>query len=253
MANRGLGGYALLSLAGAVVTTLLLVIDPRTIGDVSVWLKPTKFFLSIGVYAGTMAWFFGYVRPERRSAWLMKLTVGALLATGVFEQAWITWQAAHGLHSHFNFDTPLYALMYAMMGVAAVILVGVTLPLAWEIARRPVQSLNPAYRLAVLCGLGLTFALGGSFGGYISASGGSPVGAYASGVPLFAWNQLGGDLRVAHFLGLHALQALPLIAVGLRRIGRLNMTWVTVATLLYAALTIGLWFSARSGVPLIPS
>lgn len=30
------------------------------------------------------------------------------------------------------------------------------------------------------------------------------------------WSLTGGDLRIAHFLGLHAMQALPLLALGVR-------------------------------------
>ena len=42
-------------------------VDPRTLDSgVSVWVKPAKFLVSVGVFALTAAWFFGYVRPERR-------------------------------------------------------------------------------------------------------------------------------------------------------------------------------------------
>lgn len=244
--HRVLGGFALICLAGAAMTLVLQLLDDRMIGDVSVWLKPTKFLLSIGVFAGTAAWFFGYIRPERRNSALMILTVGVLLVTALFELVWITWQGAHGLKSHFNFDSEFYGGMYALMGVAATLLVGTTLPMAWEIGRRPVAGLNKAYQLAVILGLVLTFFLGGFLGGYISMSGGSPVGEYASHIPLFKWNNLGGDLRIAHFLGLHAEQFLPLLAwLFLKR-----RLWVILAAIAYAAITLTLWSTARAGVPL---
>ncbi|MBC7986508.1 MAG: hypothetical protein H7X93_07540 [Sphingomonadaceae bacterium] len=247
-----LAGFALLSLVGCALTATLMALDARLIGDVSVWLKPTKFFLSIAVFAGTMAWFFGAVRPERRASRLMRATVVMLIATASFELAWISWQGAHGQASHFNFDTPLTQIMYSLMGVAAVLLVGTTLPMAWEIARRPIAGIDPGYRLAVVLGLVLTFALGGSLGGYISANGGATVGAHASDIPLFSWNRIGGDLRIAHFLGIHAQQAMPALA-GLLIMARVRMraAILVVAATGYAALTLLLWRQAAAGIPLI--
>ncbi|MGF1550087.1 MAG: hypothetical protein ACFBQW_06090 [Sphingomonadaceae bacterium] len=248
--HRLLASYAALCLLGALATSIAMLVDPRTILGVSVWLKPTKFFLSIAVFAGTAAWFFGYVRSDRRRSWLLRITVAILLLAASFELFWITFQGARGLASHFNFDTPFYATMYSLMGVGAVLLVSTTLPLAWEIARRPAPGLDPAYRLAVVLGLVMTFGLGGSLGGYISASGGAAVGAHASVIPLFAWNQAGGDLRVAHFFGIHAQQALPLFAAALaamRAPARLPL--VLLAALAWAALTLGTWAQAVAGRP----
>jgi hypothetical protein len=42
------------------------------------------------------------------------------------------------------------------------------------------------------------------------------------GMPITHWNLDGGDLRVPHFFGLHALQAMPLCALALRRFTALD-------------------------------
>ena len=50
--------------------------------------------------------------------------------------------------------------------------------------------------------------------GALSSNGGHFVGVPGAGagtVPLFGWSTSVGDLRPAHFLALHAMQALPLL------------------------------------------
>ena len=48
-------------------------------------------------------------------------------------------------------------------------------------------------------------------------SGGHTIGAPdgTPGLPLVNWSRTHGDLRIPHFFGLHGLQAIPLLAVGL--------------------------------------
>lgn len=248
--------YGIAMLVFSIIAVSLQAIDPRVLeSGVSVWVKPAKFFSSVGIFAVTAAWFFGYVRPERRRSPLMRATASMLIAAGTFELAWISWQAAHGLESHFNFDTSFYIMMYQLMGVGALLLVGTTLPLAWEIARRPVQGLRPELIAAVVIGLLLTFLLGGILGGYMSSQAGHSVGSEGGRAFLFGWNRSGGDLRIAHFLGIHAEQAIPILAglaaeAGLAKRAR----WVALiaGTAVYAALTLAAFVQAVAGRPLLP-
>jgi hypothetical protein len=246
--------YGVGTLLLSVLAVLLQAVDPRVLeSGVNVWVKPAKFFSSVGIFALTAAWFFGYVRPERRNSRLMRATAAVLIASGTFELAWISWQGAHGLESHFNNDTPFNSMMYSLMGLGAVMLVGTTIPLAWEIARRPAEHLRRDFVAAVVIGLVLTFLLGGVLGGYMSAQAGHSVGAEGGRTFLFGWNRSGGDLRIAHFLGIHAEQAIPITAAlvaGFASKARWRI--VILGSAAYAALTLAIFAQAVAGRPLFP-
>ena len=252
--QRTLAAYGLLLL---LLTPLLLVlqqIDLRTWDGSDVWAKPTKFVFSTAVFALTSAWFFGYVRPERRKAPSLRAIVGVIIAAGSFEIIYIAWQAGHGLASHFNMSSTFYAIMYALMGLGAVLLVASMLPLAWEIARRPARGLNTHYVAAVVIGLALCFVLGGGFGGYMAQQPGHAVGLVGGHAPLFGWNRAGGDLRIAHFLGIHAQQAIPILGLAVAVLPpRLRWPALIGGSLAYIALAVALFVQALNGHPLLPN
>ena len=70
------------------------------------------------------------------------------------------------------------------------------------------------------------------------------------GVPVTGWSREHGDLRVPHFIGLHAIQALALVAVVLRRWRRpeaVRVKAVLAAAASYASLFLLLLWSALRG------
>jgi hypothetical protein len=251
--QRILGVYGLALLPLALIALVAQGLDPRSLDGVNVWVKPAKFLFSVAVFALTAAWFFGYVRPDRRASPLMRGTVAMLVFSGTFELAWISWQASQGLASHWNFDTPFYAIMYGLMGLFATLLTATTLPLAWEIGRRPAIGLRRDFVAAVVIGLVLTFLLGAGFGGYMSSQAGHSVGAEGGRLALFGWNRSGGDLRIAHFMGIHAQQAIPLLAAAAAGFGA-RTRWHLLAggTTLFVMATLGLFAQAVIGRPLLP-
>ncbi len=234
-----------LALYGAVLLALLLPmalawgLDERMLRGANVWVKPMKFAFSIAALAFTTAWFVGHLPAARRSGRAVDWIVWLLIGAGSFELAYIGLQAALGEASHYNVGDALHGTMYTLMGIGALVLTATQPMLAWQLYRHPDAGRPAAYRLAVLIGLVLTFVFGAGVGMLLGnlqpPSGGTTL-------PLLGWSIGGGDLRPAHFVGIHAEQVLPLIgfaaatAFGVRRGKAVVWTSTLAYTALFAAL-----------------
>ncbi len=161
-----------------------------------------------------------------------------------------------GVSSHFNTATQLEGVLFNLMGVAAVIMTAGSLVLAILIVRSGAGALSPVFRTAVIAGLVLTFVLGTGAGVVIAENGGHWVGTVASdagGLPIFGWARDGGDLRVGHFFGMHAMQVLPVFALIAERIvARRAGIAVAVFAIAYSGLTIAALLQALEGRPFLP-
>lgn len=252
----------------AVVGGIGLIVDPRTVMGEPVWLKPVKFATSFGLYAITLAWMIGNVTRWRRTLWwLGTVTVAGFVLPEITA---ITFQAVRGVRSHFNFATPLDETVFMVMGGAAYLGWALTLALGVFLVRQ--RRLDKAMAWAIP--LGVVISLAGMSVGYLMTAptpeqaqalssgldlvtiGAHSVGALdgGSGLAVTGWATGGGDLRVAHFVGLHALQVLPLIAVGLRRlvpVAGARVALVIVSALGYAGLTALLLWQAQRGQALV--
>ncbi|GAA1840568.1 hypothetical protein GCM10009836_19900 [Pseudonocardia ailaonensis] len=210
-----------------VVCVVGLIVDDRVLTGVPIWTKPTKFALSTLIYAVTWAWLIALVRGHRPAAarWTHRAGTVAAVLLGV-ELAIITVQVLRGTTSHFNQTTPLNAALFQVMAVS---IVGVWLATLYTTAQLfRVRDLDPARSRAIragavvaLVGMALGFLMTRPFPGQIAA-GGSIIGAHTVGVadggaglPFLGWSTVGGDLRIPHFVGMHALQALPLLLIAL--------------------------------------
>jgi len=231
---------------------ILAFADDRTFNGVSTWAKPLKFALSIAVYFATLAWFAplmpnGYFEA-RKGRWLTNLPI----VCAVLEIAYIALQAARGEASHYNNTSMFYSLLYSLMGVGATALVVVCVWMASVIAKR--FGTRDVYAFAVVVGLWMTLALGGGFGGYMAAQPGHWVGGAstdAGGWWLMKWARDGGDLRVAHFFGMHAMQVVPFVGwlAGRSLSRRGAIALVVAAACLYAGFSTFTFLQAIAGRP----
>jgi hypothetical protein len=254
---------------GVLACLVLLLVDPRELGGQPLWAKPLKFCLSIAVYALTLAWLIGLV-PERRRR-LARMLGSVAVAGLAIEMVVIGGAAAVGVTSHFNVTTPLHSALWAAMAVSIVVVWLVTLVLAALLARVPLS--DPSLTLAVraglvigLVGMALAFLMTGPTASQLSDYQGV-VGAHAVGVddggaglPLLGWSTTGGDLRIPHFLGMHALQGLPLLAFALARLATrvrllgdatLRLRLVALAALAWSALVALTCWQALRGQSIV--
>lgn len=246
----------------AVVTAVGLVVDGRVLTGVPIWLKPFKFSVSFVLYGATLAWMLAQLpRRSRLAEW----SASVVVAMAVVEMAVIVGQVLRGTTSHYNETTPLNAALWQVMGLAIMVLfVAHVLVAVVLLVRRPRDR---ATTWAVGLGLGLS-ALGmlvafpmvaqdraGPAGIAGAHSVGVPDGG--PGLPIVGWSTTGGDLRIGHFVGLHAMQALPILAFLLRRyLGRWldersRVRLLVVAGTGYGVLTVLLTWQALRGQPLL--
>jgi hypothetical protein len=251
----------------AVPFGLGLLLDSRIITGAPAWLKPLKFAVSTAIYAFTLAWVFTYLPDWPRT----RRIVGAGTAAAfLLEVAMIGGQAWRGTTSHFNVATPFDAAVFGVMGLVIVLQTLLAVALAVALWRQPFA--DPALGWALRLGVIVT-VLGAFTGGLMTRptpaqmanarathqmplSGAHTVGAPdgGPGLPLTGWSTRHGDVRVPHFIGLHAWQALPLFVVLVLRRGRdrTRTALAITAAGAYAAVFVGLLVQALRGMPMLP-
>jgi hypothetical protein len=248
LARNGLVMAAIMALC-----LVAMLFDVREIRGVSVWVKPAKFAASLAVWCWTMAWAWAALDPAWRAGPVARAIVVGTIACGGFEVGWITLRAALGMPSHFANDA-LGAMVYSAMGLAAVLLCLCAAVFGALVAWRGDAAMDRAMRLAIAAGFVVAGVLGIFTGLAIGGGTGPYVGSVASDAgawPPFFWSRSGGDLRIAHFLAIHAMQALPLLAWALRRAGAAApRRWIALGTAGWVGLTLGAFALARAGVAL---
>ncbi|MEN3265071.1 hypothetical protein [Pseudonocardia sp.] len=223
-----------LMIAVATMTTLVtvsaigLIVDHRQLLDASVWAKPLKFGISFVIYSATLAWMLPQLAKAKRTMW----TLGTLFAaTAMIDVGFIAIQAARGTYSHFNASTDTFNLIGQQIfssGVAGLFGVSLVIAIMLLFQRVGDTALTWALRAGIaLAALGMIVAIGivgtasnssrevmDATGHTVTLSGQHGVGAPdGSGMPITNWSLAGGDMRVPHFVGIHAVQVFVITAL----------------------------------------
>ncbi|MEM9333240.1 MAG: hypothetical protein AAGA33_00210 [Pseudomonadota bacterium] len=255
---------------GLPVLLVFAFLDQTEINGEPRWIKPIKFFLSLAVYNLNLEWLYRVFRTDDNVARLNR--VRWIIAVGLLLEALlIVVQAARGVQSHFNVATPLDSAIFSIMGVTITIVVLAALYSGFIIWRARHQAPAIIAEATVLAILVMTV---GSFQGFSMTSPtpeqlaalqqggdflrsgthhvGQPSGDQHDTVPLVDWSLDVGDLRIPHFIGLHALQFFLVLAFLLYRFKLpAQFAIVRLFAVSYGGLFVYAFLRALGGAPLI--
>lgn len=212
------------SLVFAIALVPFWVLDPRTVGGVSTWEKPLKFFISSMIFAFTYSWLSSFITKNQR---VVRIAGWAILVAFMVELFLITAVAAFAQTSHFNVSSPLAITIWALMAVFISTVLVATVILSFLIIRDSSQPAEIRLGLGLgsintSIGMALAFLMtsptANQLANFQGIAGAHSVGVEdgGPGLPFLGWSTVAGDLRVGHFFGLHSIQvAIVLVAIAL--------------------------------------
>ncbi|MDF3819718.1 hypothetical protein P3G55_07410 [Leptospira sp. 96542] len=230
----------------------LLFLDGRTITGANAWIKPFKFTVSVLLYSFTTIWiliaFVTNGKQNVRIQW-------ALTITSLIEIILIFFQAARGEASHFNISTPLNQIIFSVMGTSISIFWVFHLWILYLILKN--KSITNVYKEILGWGLfvsGFGMILGFFMttprpeqleqmkAGVFLLSGGHNFGGSdgGQGITFLGWSTEYGDMRIAHFVGMHCMQIFTAIAAYYHFTGKDNITMGRIRILGFVSFCITL-------------
>lgn len=215
--NEALFYYGLICFAAGIIFFVLSKINPNPILGISGWIKPFKFCSSVALMAWTMAYYMQFLENTRQ----VSMYSWSLIILLSVELILIAYQASRGKISHFNRENTAGIIIFGAMGVAITIFMLHTVYIAIlffsQVKFDAPAVLILAIKLSMV--IMILFAFEGFvMGAYMKHTVGANDGS--TGLPIVNWSTNHGDLRVAHFLGMHALQLIPLISYVLAKTRR---------------------------------
>jgi hypothetical protein len=227
-----------------ILLTILSQIDHRQLFGIDIWIKPGKFALSIAIYSLSWPLILQFLPFEHIKNKYTNFTVFTLY----FEMLAIASQAARGQASHFNVNGTYNTVVFTLMGVFIVSQTLFTLYIGFLFFKTTAIQIPASMLWGIRLGIIITciFAFeGGLMAHNLSHTVGANDGT--KGIPFFNWSRMAGDLRIAHFAGMHALQIIPLFAQFISP-GNKRIT-ISFASL-YFLMVSALFYNAMLGRPL---
>jgi hypothetical protein len=202
-------GWALLLVIP--IFAALAMFLPAGAAAVNPWIKPIKFSMSFSTFASTISLLLLALRISKWQLTLVRRAIAASVALEILSLAAQAWRSAYHLSGQSLLDTSLAQVTNSMVMVNTAIVCWM-LPL---FCANRVQTdridwpMVSAIRYSIMI-----FLAGNAIGGYMLARGSHTVGAAdgGAGLPFVNWSVIGGDLRIAHFIAIHAIQIVPLFA-----------------------------------------
>ncbi|GGV14749.1 hypothetical protein GCM10010275_65110 [Streptomyces litmocidini] len=239
----------------ALVSAVGIAVDDRVLVGVPIWTKPFKFSVSFIAYGLSLAWMLSLLPRRRRAGWWAGTVVAVASAV---EMVLITLQVIRGTQSHFNRATPFDGAVFQVMGLTVAVLWLSALAIAVLLLRARIldRAMAWAVRLSsliALAGMAVGFLMVRPTPEQLTVDDPPVVGAHSVGVPdggpsmpLTGWATTGGDLRIAHFFGMHALQLLPLLLIVLTALAARSARFPVLARLADEQVRLRLAFTASA-------
>ena len=235
----------------ALFALVALPFDKRKILGINPWIKPLKFDLSILIVFVTIAAILtGFERYAVARTWI----AAAISISLSVENLLISLQSFRGVRSHMNESTPFDKRVWGTMGLGLGVFVLAAVSL---VALAFIGHLKwpAAVTWGVRLGL-LAFLVGSVEGQPMVNNGGHTVGAPdgVPGLPFLNWSKAFGDLRIAHFFGVHSLQAFPLLGLLISYTSlsqQFQISGVVAGSAIYAAIVWSMYRQALEGRPLL--
>lgn len=241
--NKLLYWFGCCNIVVAIACIICMQFDSVQILGISRWIKPMKFSISFWIMSWTMGWILYYLNRKRAVSVISLLIVVSIF----FESFIITLQSARGTRSHFNVQEPLNSILFSLMGIFILLFTFTSIYALALFLRQKSFFLPPAYLLGIRLGLAFFIFFSLEAGLMVSrlshAVGGLDGGP---GLPIMNWSTEFGDLRIAHFFGMHALQLLPLAGYYVFR--RTSVLWIF--GVIYFLLVMATVIIAMKGIPI---